>query len=277
MKKFFVFTAIFAAMFLTVSCGGGDGDDNDNYGNYDDNGNYDGNNNGNYDDNGNNGENNGGNYDDNNQCTEGQQRCSGSSIYICSNGHWNYLCEYKYQDCGVLRDAWECAEDDNTNDNGNNGNNNGGNNGGNDNNGEGDDDDCAEGLFYYQNECQTPWGKMWTVTFEEAQVSEKKADDTAWDVPGGLPDLFACLYINNEKKFCTSVVDDATKAVWDSSTTVEFSAKTDEILYCLFDEDLSEHDLVGCAEHKFEWFTYDGIEVSGGVVDHFWFTLTPAW
>ena len=233
MKKFFVFTAIFAAMFLTVSCGGSDGDDNDNYSNYDENGNNDGN----YDDNGNNGGNNNSNYDDNG-----------------NNGG-----------------------NDGGNNGGNDGGNNGGNNGGNDNNGEGDDDDCAEGLFYYQNECQTPWGKMWTVTFEEAQVSEKKADDTAWDVPGGLPDLFACLYINNEKKFCTSVVDDATKAVWDSSTTVEFSAKTDEILYCLFDEDLSEHDLVGCAEHKFEWFTYDGIEVSGGVVDHFWFTLTPAW
>ncbi len=275
MKKFFLCAAIFVATVFMVSCGGSDGsndNNNDNYdGNGNNNGNYEGNgnNNGNYDGNGNNN----GNYDDNgnnnNQCNEGQQKCSGSSIYTCSNGHWNYLCEYKYHDCGVLRDAWECAEDDNTNDNGNDG--------GNDNNGEGDDDDCAEGLFYYQNECQTPWGKMWTVTFEEAQVSEKKADDTAWDVPGGLPDLFACLYINGEEKFCTDVVDDATKAVWDSSTTVEFSAKTDKIEYCLFDEDLAEHDLIGCAEHKFEWFTYDGIEVSGGVVDHFWITLTPAW
>lgn len=222
------------------------------------------------------------NNDNSSECTYGKFKCVGNESHYCnSNGSWVYdsRCEY-----GCDSSTGKCKKNSGDNNEGGNNegeNNEGGNNEGGDNEGEnneGGDGNCAEGLFYYQGECQTPWGKMWTVTFEEAQVSEKKADGTAWDIPGGLPDLFACLYINNVKKFCTSVVDDATKAVWNYSKTVEFAAKTDTIEYCLFDEDLSEHDNVGCAVHEFDWFTFeDGVTASGGVVESFRFSLKPAW
>ena len=289
MKKFFVCAAIFAAMVFMVSCGGSDsGNDNNEQGG------------------------NGGSQ----LCHYGEYKCDSGNSYFCGYMDGSNDLNWKfYEQCanscdsvtGKCNDGGNNGGNNGGNDGGNNGGNDGGNNGGNDggnnggndggnnggnnggndggnnggndggNNGDGDDD-CADGLFYYQDECQSPWGKMWTVTFEEAQVSETKDDGTAWDVPGGLPDLFACLYINDEEKFCTSVVDDKTKAEWNEDTTVSFSAKTDKIEYCLFDEDLAEHDLIGCAEHEFDWFTYeDGIEISGGVVDHFWITLTPAW
>lgn len=148
------------------------------------------------------------------------------------------------------------------------------------------DDECAEGLFYYQGSCQSPWGKKWIVKFIDAKVSEKKADGEAWDVMGGLPDLFAVLKINGTEVFRTDSGEDSTSASWNESKTVDFSAKTDKILYCLYDSDavggdtssdLSTHDEVGCWEHKFQWFSVGTLDITAEIVEHFNFSLEPAW
>ena len=148
-------------------------------------------------------------------------------------------------------------------------------------------DECADGLFYYQDSCQSPWGKKWIVTFIDAKVTEKNADDDAWDALGGLPDLFAVIKINGKEVFRTSEGTDATSESWNESSTIDFSAKTDTITYCLYDGDAiggdtssdlaSSNDEVGCWDHKFEWFSLDFVEIESEVVDHFKFSLEPAW
>ena len=149
------------------------------------------------------------------------------------------------------------------------------------------DDECAEGLFYYQGSCQSPWGKKWIVTFIDAKVAEKDADGEAWDALGGLPDLFAVVKINGKEVFRTSEGSDSTSATWDEDSTIEFSAKTDKITYCLYDGDAvggdtssdmaSSNDEVGCWDHEFEWFSLDTVTITSDVVDHFDFSLEPAW
>lgn len=149
------------------------------------------------------------------------------------------------------------------------------------------DDECAEGLFYYQGSCQSPWGKKWIVTFIDAKVTEKNADDEAWDALGGLPDLFAVVKINGKEVFRTNSGEDSTSASWNESSTIDFSAKTDTITYCLYDGDAiggdtssdlaSSNDEVGCWEHKFEWFSLGSLTINSAVVDHFNLSLEPAW
>ena len=149
------------------------------------------------------------------------------------------------------------------------------------------DDECAEGLFYYQGSCQSPWGKKWIVTFIDAKVTEKNADDEAWDALGGLPDLFAVVKINGKEVFRTNSGEDSTSASWNESSTIDFSAKTDTITYCLYDGDAvggdtssdlaSSNDEVGCFEHKFEWFSLGSLTINSAVVDHFNLSLEPAW
>lgn len=148
-------------------------------------------------------------------------------------------------------------------------------------------DECAEGLFYYQGTCQSPWGKKWIVTFISAKVAEKNADDEAWDALGGLPDLFAVVKINGKEVFRTIEGSDSTAATWNEDATIDFSAKTDKITYCLYDGDAvggdtssdlaSSNDEVGCWDHKFEWFSLDKVTITSDVVDHFDFSLEPAW
>ena len=148
-------------------------------------------------------------------------------------------------------------------------------------------DECAEGLFYYQGSCQSPWGKKWIVTFIDAKVTEKNADDEAWDALGGLPDLFAVVKINGKEVFRTNSGEDSTSASWNESSTIDFAAKTDRITYCLYDEDVvggdtssdmeSSNDEVGCFEHKFGWFSLGSLTINSAVVDHFNLSLEPAW
>ncbi|MBO4698584.1 hypothetical protein J5690_03105 [bacterium] len=148
-------------------------------------------------------------------------------------------------------------------------------------------DECAEGLFYYQGTCQSPWGKKWIVTFVSAKVTEKNDDDEAWDALGGLPDLFAVVKINGKEVFRTSEGSDSTAATWNEDATIDFSAKTDKITYCLYDGDAvggdtssdlaSSNDEVGCWDHEFEWFSLDKVTITSDVVDHFDFSLEPAW
>ena len=149
------------------------------------------------------------------------------------------------------------------------------------------DDECAEGLFYYQGTCQSPWGKKWIVTFIDAKVAEKNADGETWDAAGGLPDLFAVVKINGTEVFRTNSGKDSTSVTWNKSTTIEFSAKTDKIFYCLYDEDvvggdtssdtLSSNDEIGCFEHKFQWFSLGSLTINSAIVDHFNISLEPAW
>jgi len=148
-------------------------------------------------------------------------------------------------------------------------------------------DECAEGLFYYQGSCQSPWGKKWIVTFIDAKVSEKNAEGETWDASGGLPDLFAVVKINGTEVFRTNTGEDSTSATWNKSSTIEFSAKTDKITYCLYDEDivggdtssdtLSSNDEIGCFEHKFQWFSLGSLTINSAIVDHFNLSLEPAW
>lgn len=347
MKKFLALTAIFAAMFLAVSCGGsGSSDDGGEsgyqqcyYGDYkcegrnsywcgysgddllwqffeecpngcdyvtgqcNEDDSYDNGNNDNNDDN-----NNGSGGDDtslNLSCTSiyncmvdcgenatCQQSCysNGSTagkskidnMFDCWDDKCDDLPDEEFEDCVYancaeeMKDCGFSVPNSGDNDEDNTG----------DDTDENDEDNCAEGLFYYQGSCQSPWGKKWIVTFIDAKVTEKKASGDAWDALGGLPDLFAVIKINGNEVFRTDSGEDSTSASWNGSKTVDFSAKTDKILYCLYDgdyvggdtsSDLSTNDEVGCWEHKFEWFSLDVVEIDSEVVDHFKFSLEPAW
>lgn len=147
-------------------------------------------------------------------------------------------------------------------------------------------DDCVDGgMICYQNYCQSPWNKQWKVTFKKAEVTEKKSNGDCWDgdITGlvcDLPDLFATVEVNGAKYYQTSVKDNSTSANWNNYDSINFSASTDNIKYCLYDEDLSEHDKIGCWEHEFEFFTYfpnDSIEFTNSAVETFEISIEPAW
>ena len=64
------------------------------------------------------------------------------------------------------------------------------------------------------------------------------------------------------------------------SGNARLKCQTNNIKYCLYDEDLSEHDKIGCWEHEFEFFTYfpnDSIEFTNSAVETFEISIEPAW
>ena len=145
-------------------------------------------------------------------------------------------------------------------------------------------DDCVDnGMICYQNFCQSPWNKQWKITFIKAEVTERKANGDCWDGLSGLvcdvPDLFATVEVNGAKYYQTNVKDDSYSANWDKYTGVNFSASTDKIKYCLYDEDVSEHDKAGCWEHEFEYFTYfpNTVNFTNDAVTTFEISIEPAW
>lgn len=161
-------------------------------------------------------------------------------------------------------------------------------------------DDCMnDGMICYQGSCQSPWNKKWKLTFTQAKVTEKNKNGEAWDAFGGLPDLIAIARVNGKEVFRTNEVSDSTTAVWNKSTTIDFSASTDIIRYHLFDADAfgggggssdndtwldSTNDEIFNVTHQFEMFTYFNAgnpEMcywdNGVTVEYFCFTLEPAW
>jgi len=100
-------------------------------------------------------------------------------------------------------------------------------------------------------QCELNPTGYWVVTATDGWVSEKKPSGSAWDYPGGLPDLFVCLTINGNKQ-CTKTVDNSTKPVWSKT----FSAATATALqsgvkFEYADEDLSSNDSVCTGTHAF--------------------------
>lgn len=348
MKRFFVCAALFAAMFLAVSCGGSEGDNHGgsgnkicNYGEYrceginsyfcgysnnellwilaevcnngcnsvtgqcsngsNNNGGGSGNNSGS-------GSNNG-NSDSEYVCNNGTFTCSSNTRLICKDNDWlfyetcaNGCSNGKCNSCTPQCSGRECGLDGC-----------GGSCGSCDagydcsaigrclrNDSCSTHDDCMnDGMICYQGSCQSPWNKKWRLTFTRAKVTEKNKNGEAWDAFGGLPDLIAIARVNGNEVFRTNEVSDSTTAIWNKSTTIDFSASTDVIRYHLFDADAlgggsgssdndtwldSTNDEIFNVTHQFEMFTYFNagnpemcMWDEGVTVDYFCFILEPAW
>lgn len=81
--------------------------------------------------------------------------------------------------------------------------------------------------------CANSNGKKYVFGFISATVPEKDADGSAWDFPGGLPDPYACLFLDDVKVGCTGESADTLSPFWgqEVETTVYLSQKVSIMLY----------------------------------------------
>ena len=107
-------------------------------------------------------------------------------------------------------------------------------------------DDCDENSICYQDQCVTAYGREYRLTFESAQISENKSDNSDWDTLGGMPDPFVSYKFDDEEGN-TATVDDTLQPEWDDFIDVVLS-QTQTIVMTVMDEDLSDHDEIAKIE-----------------------------
>jgi hypothetical protein len=91
--------------------------------------------------------------------------------------------------------------------------------------------------------CVDAYQYTWRVTIYSASSTEKK-DGAQWDPLGGLPDLYATMYVNDQAIYSTETTADSTSATWDESFEYKFG-KTAEVRFTVWDEDIDTSDQVG--------------------------------
>lgn len=103
---------------------------------------------------------------------------------------------------------------------------------------------CQSGFTCQGSTCVVNPTGSWVITVTNGVISEKKADGSSWDVPGGLPDAMVCLTIQGARR-CTPARSDTLTPSWDYS----FPAATATALQSgvgveYLDEDLAANDTI---------------------------------
>ena len=106
-----------------------------------------------------------------------------------------------------------------------------------------DDDVCAAGS------CKNPSGLTYVFTLGSGTVPEKDENGSGWDGFGGLPDVQACLYIDDKKIGCTSTSKDTTSPSWFESFETKVYA-SEKIIFRMYDVDFSSDDYMSGVQYK---------------------------
>src|SRR5262249_40312361 len=103
---------------------------------------------------------------------------------------------------------------------------------------------CEAGFTCQSSTCVLDATGSWVITVTNGHVSEKKADGSSWDVPGGLPDPYVCLTINGSRK-CTRPAPHPLQPSWTSSLPAPTAPPLQSGVGVEYrDEDLADDDVI---------------------------------
>lgn len=141
------------------------------------------------------------------KCTYGSDGCKHAQTVTCSGGQ---VCQSATAACGACGQNSQCPGND----------------------------ICDAGS------CENSNGKKYVFTLISATVPETDTDGSSWDVPGGLPDPYACVYLDDVKVGCTSESANTLSPYWGQQieTTVYVSQK---VSIMLFDNEASPDYMSG--------------------------------
>ena len=104
--------------------------------------------------------------------------------------------------------------------------------------------DCGSLLVCVSGACQSSCPRTYVFTFRSATVAKYKSSGSNWDFGGGAPDPQARLEVDGKVVCSTSTVQDSFDPVWNETCEVELF-QTSNVVFALWDMDVSDHDLVG--------------------------------
>lgn len=97
---------------------------------------------------------------------------------------------------------------------------------------------CKTGFVCKGTSCDLDPTGQWIITVTTGRVTEKKADGSTWDIPGGLPDPLVCLTLNGTRR-CTATKADTLMPAWNEA----FSAATATALQVGFKVEFLDEDI----------------------------------
>lgn len=105
-----------------------------------------------------------------------------------------------------------------------------------------DHDECGGKEVFASGSCTNASGLTYVVTLVSGQVPVVDDKGINWD-PGGLPELKACLEINDEVVGCTGYTSDSVTANWDKSFETKIYA-SDTVSVSYYDVDVVSNDYI---------------------------------
>ena len=105
---------------------------------------------------------------------------------------------------------------------------------------------CEASEICVDGSCVSPYGRELRFAHIKVVVSETNPNDEAWDMPGGMPDLYVCIWEakTEDEYFCTTTRDDRLTAEWYETLDVVLH-EDDEWFFEVFDEDPADNDSIG--------------------------------
>lgn len=96
-----------------------------------------------------------------------------------------------------------------------------------------------------QRQCEVEPSSLWDLVIESAVVPQNKPNGDTWDAVGGLPDPFASITVGGQD-YATSTKDDTLRPVWNEVVRgVRWDVLEAGVDVVLWDEDVSDHDVIG--------------------------------
>lgn len=194
-------------------------------------------------------------------CITGEIKCSNNVFIWCDDGDW------LYKECGDNKICSEKAKGcifDDSGDSGDSGNS--GNTGDTSSDpkcenysvetGEvcdGDSKDCnglagiySGGTAPCRSDCtgydESFCRNKWRIQINSVELTEKMADGSSWDVPGGMPDVWINVLHNDELILETETKEDTLSPGWTNEYVDVSISNTDKFVFEFWDEDTNDHD-----------------------------------
>jgi len=108
--------------------------------------------------------------------------------------------------------------------------------------------DCGDLEVCNQGTCETAVNRTYIVTVVKAEMREKRTTaphkGKTWDALGGAPDPRVHVHFPdiNTVAFVVSGVRDEHDPVWNKASKITVTAAGQEIYFCFYDQDSSNHD-----------------------------------
>lgn len=105
---------------------------------------------------------------------------------------------------------------------------------------------CDASSICIYGDCLAAYGRRYQFTIRSANVSQYDPAGDAWDFPGGMPDPFVCVYLNDSAaaEHCTAAMPDTFTATFNSSFQANIYA-ADKWTFVAYDEDVASDDDIG--------------------------------
>lgn len=122
--------------------------------------------------------------------------------------------------------------------------------------------DCDDTSICIGGFCEDAFGRVYRLTVQQLQVSQEDSNGESWDWPGGLPDLFVIVYINDVEVFRTTTKSDTLTTTFNESVEVTIN-DGDKLTLHAFDSDVADNEWIG----GFSWEPLSIVSIKAGSIE----------